>query len=262
MLRDRGKGSDTLDDVCRDVSSYVPERTDVERSLFLLRGLEAISLCESIWEESLFRGRIIVLLDLLTRILLPIAGYVINRAESEYFRMAESHPNSPSTPMQHEVRERLRQAGDQVLQNWSEQRLQSQEERQEQQQMEQERHRQEGEPVIQNWANLCLHGQEERRRQWQQTVTGPQDEESRAIREAARHRLAEQRKIEREAIRQQRLRMRFEQEEEQRREQAEIIRQQEEERRRQHEERIRRQEEERERHPTPRRYVSGWRDTA
>ena len=62
--------------------------------------------------------------------------------------MAESHPDSLSTSIQHEVRERLRQAGDQVLQNWSELRLQAQKERQEQQQMEQERRRQEGEQVI------------------------------------------------------------------------------------------------------------------
>ena len=91
----------------------------------------------------------------------------------------------------------------------------------------QERLRREGDKVLQNWASARLHAREERRRR-RQTATGPQDDESRAIREAARHRMAEQRKRDREALRQQRLRIRFEQEEEQRRKQTETIRQQEE----------------------------------
>ncbi|KNB04788.1 hypothetical protein FOXG_19406 [Fusarium oxysporum f. sp. lycopersici 4287] len=89
--------------------------------------------------------------------------------------------------------------------------------------------------------------------QQQQTRTGPQSDESRAIREAARQRLQEQRRREREAIRYQQQTVRWVQEEERRRQRvekrAEIIRQREEERRRQQEERIRQQELERERHP-------------
>jgi hypothetical protein len=73
----------------------------------------------------------------------------------------------------------------------------------------------------------------------QQTATGPQNEESWAMREAARQRLAEQRKREREAIRWQQLRIRLQGEEEAERDGqlAETIQRQEEEHRRQHEER-------------------------
>lgn len=78
--------------------------------------------------------------------------------------------------------------------------------------------------------------------------TGPQDDESRAIREAARQRLAEQRRQEREATRQQREMMRWMEEEEYRRQQTDRIRRQEE-RRRVQEEGPQRQELGRERHP-------------
>ncbi|SPJ92393.1 uncharacterized protein FTOL_13679 [Fusarium torulosum] len=63
--------------------------------------------------------------------------------------------------------------------------------------------------------------------QQQQTRTGPQSDESRAIREAARQRLQEQRRREREAIRDQQQTVRWVQKEERRRQRVERIRQQE-----------------------------------
>ncbi|KAL2024728.1 hypothetical protein VTK56DRAFT_6929 [Thermocarpiscus australiensis] len=78
---------------------------------------------------------------------------------------------------------------------------------------------------------------DERQSERPRRSTGPPDDESRAIREASRQRLAEQRRRERGFIQQQREVIRWMEEEERRRQQTETIRHQDEGRRRQHEER-------------------------
>ncbi|KAK4194059.1 hypothetical protein QBC40DRAFT_302453 [Triangularia verruculosa] len=101
-------------------------------------------------------------------------------------------------PITREERERLRQEGDQVLQDWAYLHLQAQEEREERRRQEQERRLQDGDQIIQIWAELSLHTREERRRH---NATGPADNASQAIREAARQQLAEQSGRERSAVR-------------------------------------------------------------
>ena len=71
---------------------------------------------------------------------------------------------------------------------------------------------------LQNGVGRLFWRRGEGQNQSRQTATGPQDEESRAIREAARQRLAEQRKREWEVVRLQQLRIRLRQEEEEERE--------------------------------------------
>ena len=72
---------------------------------------------------------------------------------------------------------------------------------------------------LQRWTDPRFLTTEERHRQQRQTRTGPQSDESWAIREALRQRLAEQRQRERDAAREQRM---LEQQEETRRRQQDL----------------------------------------